>query len=91
MASNSSHGSGDDNAETVVLKPGSQRAPSAAAGEEPTCVVNHGLQHRRVAHRPLQSSLRGPRRIGESPSPRGLWALFFPESRCRWGHLESRQ
>lgn len=26
--------------------------------------VQKGLQHRKIAHRPLQSSLKGPRRIG---------------------------
>jgi hypothetical protein len=67
MASSSSggHGSGDENAETVLLKQNTKGALPASACQEPTCVVNHALQHKKVAHRPLQSSLRGPRRIGE--------------------------
>ena len=68
VASNSSKGSVDETSEMVnssyLAKPTAVAPP---ASEDATCYVSNSVQHRKIVHRPLQSSMRGPRRIGERP------------------------
>ena len=74
MASTSSHGSADKTVETVTVKlDRSLLKEKATMSEEPTCVINPAHQQKKIVHRPLQSSFRGPRRIGAP----------FEESSCQ--------
>ena len=76
MASTSSHRSADKEVETVTVKlDRSLLKEKAAVSEEPTCVINPAQQQKKIVHRPLQSSFRGPRRIG----------ALLEESSC-WSH-----
>lgn len=83
MASNSSKGSVEETAE-IAHSSFSTKAAAAAgqAAEDATCFVSNSVQHRKIVHRPLQSSLRGPRRIGVESY--AAYNRIYQQSRTVW-------
>ena len=94
--SGSGNGSADEGAETFVLKDsyfGSRPIAAAAPNTNDTVCLNpQSSQTKRLTHRPLQSALRGPRRIGRFMPSKLYTALMLIKLRCwnpRLGFLGS--